>query len=145
MFCFTAQRYISECYKKPKILIIWVVSLKTMPKIGYIKLYSICFLLWCCHGVAIAQRSYVNQSVLASGNWYKIAVAKEGIYKIDLSFLNNCGINTQNLSSAQIKIYGNTPTMLPEANDQFFTDDLQEIPLQMNDGGDGVFLSLIHI
>ena len=41
--------------------------------------------------VVFAQRTYKASSVLASGNWFKISVAEEGIYKIDVSFLNSIG------------------------------------------------------
>ena len=39
-----------------------------------------------------AQRSYKANSVLASGNWYKISVSGPGVYKMDLAFLNSLGI-----------------------------------------------------
>ncbi len=33
-----------------------------------------------------AQRIYNTHSVLATGNWYKIGVKADGVYKIDASF-----------------------------------------------------------
>ena len=51
-----------------------------------------------------AQRSYAANSVLASGSWYKIAVKQEGVYKIDVNFLNALGINTNNLASASYMV-----------------------------------------
>ncbi len=102
----------------------------------------------CCFGAIfflmsmpglIAQRNYAAASVLATGNWYKIAVNGPGIYKIDLNFLNTLGINTNNIVSSQIRIFGNGAGMLPEACNGLKTDDLVENALQVIDGGDGIF------
>ncbi|MEO5594512.1 MAG: type IX secretion system sortase PorU [Chitinophagaceae bacterium] len=85
------------------------------------------------------QRSYKNASVLASGNWYKIAVSEPGVYKINIPLLNKLGINTSNLSSAAIRLFGNGGAMLPEACNGFKNDDLVENAIQVIDGGDGLF------
>jgi Peptidase family C25 len=86
-----------------------------------------------------AQHTYKNASVLSSGNWYKIAVKEPGVYKVDIALLNKLGVNTSNLSSASIRLYGNGGGMLPEACNGFKTDDLTEDAIQMADGGDGNF------
>jgi len=90
-------------------------------------------------GHSAAQRVYAPNSVLASGNWYKIGVKQEGMYKIDIGFLASLGISTTNLSSASIRLYGNGGSMLPEDNALPRTDDLFENPIEMIDGGDGIF------
>ena len=87
---------------------------------------------------AFAQRTYTAQSVLATGNWYKIAIGETGVYKIDIPLLNSCGINTNNLQSNTVKIYGNTGTMLSENNAVLPYDDLQENAITVIDGGDGI-------
>jgi Peptidase family C25 len=87
---------------------------------------------------ALAQRIYAPQSVFNNGFWYKIVVQETGIYKLDIAFLNNCGINTNNLNSNAIKIYGNTGKMLDENNSNSRYDDIQENAIQVNDGGDGI-------
>lgn len=89
--------------------------------------------------VVDGQRMYAANSVLSTGSWYKIAVKQEGIYKIDLAFLNNLGINTNNLSSASIRLYGNGGAMLDENNATPRQDDLFENAIEMFDGGDGIF------
>lgn len=86
-----------------------------------------------------AQRNYAAHSVLASGNWYKIGVTKQGIYKVDVNFLSNLGISTSNLSSASIRLYGNGGAMLAENNAITRPDDLIENAIQVVDGGDGIF------
>ena len=86
----------------------------------------------------LAQRSYKPNSVLATGNWYKIGVKDAGVYKIDIAFLNGLGINTTGLSSASIRLFGNGGQMLAESNAEIPVDDLKENAIMINDGGDGV-------
>ena len=88
---------------------------------------------------SLAQRSYTTESVLAKGNWYKISVPAEGVYKIDVAFLSSLGLNTQSISSASIRLYGNGGGMLPESNAVRRYDDLQENAIMIMDGGDGLF------
>ncbi len=84
------------------------------------------------------QRIYSPHSVLSAGNWYKISVKDPGVYKIDIPFLNSLGINTNNLSSNSIRIYGNGGQMLAEANAGPWKDGLQENAILVVDGGDGI-------
>jgi len=88
---------------------------------------------------AKSQRNYAANSVLASGTWYKLSTGSAGIYKIDVAFLASVGINTANLSSSSIRLYGNGGQMLPEANADKRKDDLQEVAIYLADGGDGIF------
>ena len=62
-------------------------------------------------------------SVMASGNWYKIAVDKEGIYRITYSELVNLGIT----DPENVRIYGLGGAMLPETADKNSGNDLLEI------------------
>jgi hypothetical protein len=78
----------------------------------------------------LAQRNYTANSVLATGNWYRIAVKQEGVYKVDMALLNTLGITTTNLGSATIKLYGNGGEMLDENNAIQRPDDLFENPLR---------------
>src|SRR5678809_341903 len=84
-----------------------------------------------------AQRINKSNSVLTSGNWFKISAVEEGVYKIDASFLNNLGI-TGNIASSQIRLFGNGGGMLNEANENKPIDDLQEIAIWVEDGADGL-------
>lgn len=88
---------------------------------------------------ASAQRIYSSRSVLATGNWYQIAVKQAGIYRVDVATLNALGISTTGLSSASIRLFGNGGGMLPESNAMPRPDDLVENAIFMSDGGDGVF------
>lgn len=86
---------------------------------------------------AIAQQ-YANNSLLASGNWYKIAVEKNGVYKIDAAFLEKLGINVQNIQPGEIKIYGHRGGMLPEVSGAERTDDIKEIPIKVQGQGQSI-------
>ncbi|MBI5371872.1 MAG: type IX secretion system sortase PorU [Sphingobacteriales bacterium] len=85
-----------------------------------------------------SQRNYAPHSVLAAGDWYKFSTREPGIYKIDLPFLVSLGIQAHNLSSASFRLFGTGGAMLPEANNGNYRDDLTEIAVQVEDGGDGV-------
>ncbi len=92
-----------------------------------------------------AQRTYKPNSVLSAGTWYKLAIGREGIYKIDISLLNMMGVPTPNIPTSSIRLFGNCGRMLPEGNDIPRNDDLRENAILVNDGGDGVFNSADHI
>jgi hypothetical protein len=94
---------------------------------------------------AFSQRAYKNNSVLGNGSWFKISVKDPGVYKIDIPFLNTLGVNTQNLSSSAVRIFGNGGYMLPEANAISRIDDLEENAVMTVDGGDGVLNSSDYI
>ncbi len=87
-------------------------------------------------------RSGVNwaaNSVLASGNWYKIGVPANSIYKIDYNFLSSLGLNPANIDPRNIRIYGNGGGMLPEENADFRYGDLQENAIIVVGENDGRF------
>jgi hypothetical protein len=87
----------------------------------------------------MAQRIYSPSSVLSTGSWYKIAVPTAAVYKVNVAFLSNLGINTSNLRSSSIRLYGNGGKMLPENNILPRYDDLIENAIKVEDGGDGLF------
>ncbi|MGZ4078413.1 MAG: type IX secretion system sortase PorU, partial [Bacteroidia bacterium] len=85
-------------------------------------------------------RTYASNSVLQSGNWYKIALATDGIYKLSYSFFQSLGYNPATLNPQNIRIYGNGGGMLPEANAAPRKDDLVENAISFQDlNSDGVF------
>lgn len=86
-----------------------------------------------------AQRSYRDHSVLASGNWFQISVQQTGIYKVDLAFLQRLGLTGNSIPSGAIRLHGYGGAMLPEDNASAVPDDLPEVAIWMEDGGDGSF------
>jgi Peptidase family C25 len=101
--------------------------------------YIIC-LAWfsACSLSGLTQRNYTANSVLSSGAWYKLSVSDPGIYKIDIPLLNSLGVNTGNLASNTIRLFGNGGQMLAEANAVQRPDDLKENAIMVVDGGDGI-------
>lgn len=106
-----------------------ITPLKNVFLLGFALFFSI---------IVPAQRSYKPNSILSTGNWYKIAVSQAGIYKIDIAFLNSIGVNTSSISSSSLRIFGNGGAMLPESNLEIPIDDLSENGLWIVDGGDGI-------
>ncbi len=101
-------------------------------------IFKILFLLMCLHGTLFGQRvkdSYSSSSVLSSGLWFKIAVTTEGVYKIDYSKLRQLGLTYP----GNPKIYGNNAGLLSYYNDDPKPDDLNELPISLNKGSDGIF------
>lgn len=96
-------------------------------------------LVVCLQLFATSQRTYTSNSVLSSGNWYKISIDKPGVYKIDVAFLTSLGISQAGLSSASIRLFGNGGSMLPENCGGQKVDDLIENAIWIEDGGDGIF------
>ncbi len=82
-------------------------------------------------------KSYATQSVLASGSWYNFYVTEDGIYKVTYENLVAMGLSTP-INSSSLSLFGNGGGMLPESNAEQRTDDLQELPIWIEDGGDGV-------
>jgi hypothetical protein len=85
-------------------------------------------------------RVFASNSVLASGNWYKIAVNKTGIHRITADMLNQMGLNPSSVNPASLRLFGNGGGMLPALNSEFRHDDLEENAIFVSDGGTpGVF------
>ncbi|MCB9196687.1 MAG: hypothetical protein H6598_10730, partial [Flavobacteriales bacterium] len=89
----------------------------------------------------LKKKSFTTSSVLStgSGDWYKIGVTEDGLYKVDYSFLQNMGVDVAGLKSSHINLYGNAQGMLSEDNSVARIDDLLLNDIWMNDNGDGVF------
>ena len=87
------------------------------------------------------QKDFALNSVLrdGSGVWYKIAVQNDGFYKIDKSFLENCGINTSGLNPSSINIFGNGFGSLPDLNSIPRPDDLVKNAIYISGESDGSF------
>lgn len=81
-----------------------------------------------------------NNSVLSSGNWHKIAVPTQGIYKLDKAYLESLGIQTQTIDPRNLALYGNGGGgMLPQENAQPRPVDLTENAIFVSGEEDGIF------
>ncbi|MFY7911741.1 MAG: hypothetical protein ACOVO2_19425, partial [Emticicia sp.] len=83
--------------------------------------------------------SYAQSSVLATGEWYKIATTRTGVHKIDATFLKDAGIDITKLNPQNIRIFGNGGGVLPQANNAPRTRDLTENHIEVVGENDGKF------
>ncbi len=89
----------------------------------------------------IPKRAYnfKNSSVLATGNWYKIATNQTGIHRLTYNDLATMGIPVSTIDPRNIRIYGNGGGMLPESITAFRYDDLEENAIFVSGENDGSF------
>lgn len=80
-------------------------------------------------------KAWQSSSVLATGTWYKIAVDKRGVFKIDYNFLQSLGVNPATINPQNVRLYGNGGKILNEAVDTTVADDLVENALFMSANG----------
>ncbi|MDD4847534.1 MAG: type IX secretion system sortase PorU [Bacteroidales bacterium] len=82
---------------------------------------------------------YPEKSPLADGDWFKISVSSNGVYKISGADLKNAGMDISSVQPRQLKLLGNGGGMIPEDNSwQKFTC-LQENAIVVVGEEDGVF------
>jgi len=81
-----------------------------------------------------------TNSVLSTGDWIKISVAENGVYKVDYTFLQKSGLVSNEVNLNEIKLFGNGGGMLPLSNNDFRYDDLQENAITIFDNdNNGLF------
>jgi hypothetical protein len=88
--------------------------------------------------IGVTQK-FVSNSVLASGQWFKISIPSSGVYKLDYAFFTNNGIPVNGLNPDHIHIFGNAMGMLPENNSVPRPDDLVNNAIFIVGDGDGSF------
>lgn len=86
----------------------------------------------------------IENSVLATGDWYRFYIEKSGVYKISKGFLESLGFNT-NVDPRNIRIYGNGGRMVPLLNSTSYPTDLEENAIQFVGELDGNFSSQDYI
>lgn len=87
----------------------------------------------------VMQRANATTSVLATGTWYRIAVAANGVYKMDYNFLSSLGLDMSTLDPRNIRLYGNGRGQLSYSNYVAHADDLREHNIFVQGESDGVF------
>lgn len=85
------------------------------------------------------------QSVLAAGSWYKVAVEKNGVYKISGKTFKKMGFDLSKTDPRKIRIYGNEGGMLPQSNQAPRPEDLTENAIFIAGEADGTFNSEDYI
>ena len=89
--------------------------------------------------------SWDENSVLAEGEWYKIGIAEDGVYRLSRSFLSSLGIDVNAVNPQNINVYGNGGQMLPFSNDVFRYTDPQKNAIYVAGEADGSFDSSDYI
>lgn len=87
----------------------------------------------------LRQFTFAQSSVLAKGDWYKIATTRTGVHKIDANFLKNAGIDVTKINPQNLKIFGNGCGILPQANNIARPNDLTENAIEVLGENDGKF------
>jgi len=70
-----------------------------------------------------------SSSILSSGQWAKLAVTANGIYKIDYRTLQTSGFDPASVNPQFIQLYGRGGGMLPQSNQESRPIDLSQISL----------------
>jgi hypothetical protein len=91
-------------------------------------------MFWCLFVIAKAQ-----ESVLRSGSWSKLAIEKNGIYKINYDLLKKMGFDPAKIDPRKIKIFGQGGGMLPQPNSSARPHDLVENAIYVQGESDGKF------
>lgn len=86
---------------------------------------------------SLAKTSSATPSKLAQGTWYRLAVAQDGIYRIDRSQLQQMGVDVTTLDPRRLQLYGRPGGMLPQANSIARPDDLPEMAIVVVGEADG--------
>lgn len=81
----------------------------------------------------------ISNSLLASGQWFKFRVEKNGIHRIDRSFLSSLGMDVNSIDPRRLKIYGNGGNMLPLRNSLNVHYDLVENSIFVSGEENGSF------
>lgn len=90
---------------------------------------------------SLKSNSATINSVLASGNWYKIRLDKTGIYSLTYDDIKAMGVDMTGVTPGNIRLYGNGGGMLPEANNKTRAADLIENAVEVVTVQAGTFKS----
>lgn len=94
---------------------------------------------------AAAANNFSATSQLASGEWFKVAVSQDGIYRITYEELEQMGMNVAGIDPRRLSVFGNGGGMLPQPNNAFRHDDLVQNPIVVVGEEDGSFDPGDHI
>lgn len=82
----------------------------------------------------LSAQAHKPNSILKDGEWYKISVPSDGVYKIDYKFIQEeLKLNPSSISFSSFGVFGQAMGFLPESNAVPRTDDLAEIAIKTRD------------
>ena len=79
-----------------------------------------------------------NSTPLASGQWYKIPVSREGIHGLDVDYLDELGLDLDSIDPRNLQLWGTDGKVLPERNNTA-RPDFAQIPVLVQGEADGQF------
>lgn len=88
-----------------------------------------------------AAAATAQSSVLSVGKWYKLAVDRDGVYRITRDQFSKMGFNPASVDPRKIKIYGLPGGMLRQENSIERPSDPIELSILVTGESDGVFNS----
>lgn len=83
--------------------------------------------------------SFASQSQLSAGSWYKLGIAKSGVYRITYQDLIAMNIKVADFNPSTFGIFGGNGQMQAEKNALPRIDDIQELAIQVSGQDDGRF------
>jgi hypothetical protein len=83
--------------------------------------------------------SFGQNSVLENGEWYKVAVYENGVYKLTYQDFIAMGFDVSEIAPDKIQIYGNAEGLLPEKNAILVPNELIESAIYVHGSADGSF------
>lgn len=81
----------------------------------------------------------IQNSALAQGQWFRFYVEKSGVYRLNRSFLQQLGLNMNQVDPKNIQIYGHGGRMAPLLNATPYAADLVQNAIYVEGENDGVF------
>ncbi|MBL0173853.1 MAG: type IX secretion system sortase PorU [Ignavibacteria bacterium] len=73
----------------------------------------------------------------STGNWYRIEIPEEGVYRLTRSWFQNAGIDVASLDPRTIKIFTHGGRELPASLRDERPEDMQEIAIEVSGENDG--------
>jgi len=80
-----------------------------------------------------------DESVLANGEWYKVKVSSDKVYKLSYQFLSDLGVGVGSLNPNLLNVYGHPGGMLPINNDADLPGDPQKLAIEFVGDQDNTF------
>jgi len=87
---------------------------------------------------AAARTQSAQSHPLSSGTWYRIPIGKNGIYRLNRTYLRDLGINTDSIDPRNIQVWGTPGYELPKANADE-RPSFAQIPVIVEGESDGNF------
>lgn len=89
--------------------------------------------------ISNTKMAFTNNSLLASGDWYKIGVPSNGMYRLTKQYFIDHNIDISGVDPRKIRVFGYPGGQLPADNQADRYDDMRECAVFFQGESDGVF------